>query len=150
VLLLLGAVLYYLRASTGFPAVSESPNPPSAASPTPADPTASDLTPAAGGDSGSPSVEPGTIVIHGTRVTKAMPFETVSFRGTYYGGPEAFVRAELREGATWKPLSYLAKTDQLGRFITHVDLSEPGPHWLRVVDPEADVASEPFVLYIEE
>jgi hypothetical protein len=38
----------------------------------------------------------------------------------------------------------------MGRFIAHVEIAESGPHWVRVVDPGADLASEPFVVMIED
>lgn len=89
------------------------------------------------------------IEIHRGHATSAKAFETVRLHGTYHGGPDTFLRVEVRVGAKWTPYPFRPKTDQLGRFITHIELAQPGPHWLRVVDPEADVASEPLVLVIE-
>jgi len=87
--------------------------------------------------------------VYGGRVTSAKPFQTVRIRGTYHGGPDTYLRAERREGARWVAFPLLAKTDRLGRFITHVELGATGPHWVRVVDPAAKVASDPFVLEIK-
>jgi hypothetical protein len=155
VLLLLGAVLYYVRATTGFPAAALSPSAGAGAGASPSlgpvDPSPSDLTPSAGGDGGSPSVEAGTIKMHGVeKAIPGAPNQTVQLRGIYHGGPDTFVRAELRVGAGWVPYAYEAKTDRLGRFITYIEIARLGPHWVRVVDTQADVASEPFVVLIDD
>jgi hypothetical protein len=41
------------------------------------------------------------------------------------------------------------KTDQSGQFTAHVELGQPGPYRLRVLDPDSGVTSKPFVLVIE-
>ena len=56
---------------------------------------------------------------------------------------------EVRQGARWRAFPLTPKTDRLGRFIAHVELGEPGPHWLRVVDPKTKLTSDPFVLVID-
>ena len=160
VLLLIGAVLYFRASNNGTPvaasnATTRSSPSPSSAMPvtpttTPSGTPAQASTPGTGGENGSPPADLGQIEVYGKRVTTAEPNETVRFRGTYHGAPETFLRLELRNGAKWVAHPYQTKTDWLGRFITHVEIAEPGPHWLRVVDPGADRASEPFVLVIEE
>jgi hypothetical protein len=150
VLLLVGAVLYY-RAPPSSPvaALSPSTRPSADGSSVPdAEPLPSTPNPQATGSDGSPSAEVAAIEIYGDRAIKAQPFETVRIRGTYHGGAEAFLRVDVREGARWVPYPFRPKTDHLGRFITHIELGEPGPHWLRVVDPRTELTSEPFVLVI--
>jgi hypothetical protein len=137
-----GGFLLY-RAATA-PTTSPSVSPSSI----PEDATPSTPSPTPGGESPTPSVESGTIEMYSDNVTEATPNETVRLRGTYHGGADTFVQVELRDGATWKAFPQPTKTDRLGRFITHVEIATPGSHWLRVVDPASDVASEPFVLVI--
>jgi hypothetical protein len=150
VLLLVGAVLYY-RAPPSSPVAAPSPStrPSADGSSVPdAEPLPSAPTPQATGSDGSPTAEVAAIEIYGDRAIKAQPFETVRIQGTYHGGAEAFLRVDVREGAKWVPYPFRPKTDHLGRFITHIELGEPGPHWLRVVDPRTELTSEPFVLVI--
>ena len=149
VLLLVGAVLYYRTppsAPTAAPSTSTSSDPSSGPE---ADPHPTTATPQATAHSDSPSAEVAVIEVYGGPVTDAQPFETVRIHGTYHGGPEAHVIVEVREDAQWRPFPLSPKTDRLGRFITHVELGEPGPHWLRVLDPRTKVTSDPFVLVIE-
>ena len=150
VLLLVGAVLYY-RTPSSAPTAAPSPSARSSTDPSSgpdADPHPSTATPQATAHSDSPSAEVAVIKVYGGPATKAHPFETVRIHGTYHGGPETHVVVEVREGAKWRPYSYSPKTDRLGRFITHVELAEAGPHWLRVLDPKTKVTSDPFVLVI--
>ena len=49
----------------------------------------------------------------------------------------------------WVNFPVPAKTDQSGQFTAHVELGEPGSYQLRVLDPAAGVASQPFVLVIK-
>lgn len=148
--LLVGAVLYY-RAPPSAPTAAPSPSTHSSTDPSSgpdAEPLPSTATPQATAHSDSPSAEVAVIEVYGGRATKAQPFETVRFHGTYHGGPDTHVVVEVREGAKWRPFPLSPKTDRLGRFIAHVELGGPGPHWLRVLDPKAKVTSEPFVLVI--
>jgi hypothetical protein len=154
VLLLLGAVLYY-RSSTSASVVAPIPSAPSSAGPTPVvepDATPSTPTPTPTPDA---SVKPTTdevptIRVHGDFPIHARPFQTVAIRGTYHGGPNTFVHAERREGAgRWLAFPLTAKTDRMGRFITHVELSGAGHHWVRVVDPKTRVVSKGFVVVVE-
>ena len=87
--------------------------------------------------------------MYGDRVTSANPFETVRIRGSYRGGPETFLLVERREGARWVAFPIQTKTDHVGRFITYVEMAQPGPCWLRVRDPETGVSSELFVVVIK-
>ena len=151
VLLLVCAVLYY-RASTSAPVAASNLTTPPSTSLSPVvgpEPSPSTSTPGAGGHSGSSSAEPRRIQVYGDRVTSAKPFQTVRIRGTYHGGADTYLQAERREGATWVPFPLSAKTDRLGRFITHVEFGARGPHWVRMADPVAKVHSEPFVLVIK-
>jgi hypothetical protein len=151
VLLLVGAVLYY-RAPPSAPTAAPSASTRSSTDPSSgpeADPLPSTATPQATAQSDSPSAEVAIIEVYGGHTTKAQPFETIRIRGTYHGGPDTHVVVEVREGAKWRPFPLSPKTDRLGRFITYVELGQPGPHWLRVLDPEAKVTSEPFVLVID-
>jgi hypothetical protein len=149
--LLVCAVLYY-RAPSSSPVAAPSPTTRSSdAARTPdAQPLPPTPTPQESDGSGSPSAEVATIEIYGDHAAKAKPFETVRIHGTYHGGPETFLRVEVREGARWVTYPMTPKTDHLGRFITHIELGELGPHWVRVLDPVAEVTSEPFVLVIED
>jgi hypothetical protein len=151
VFLLLGAVLYY-RAQTSAPTAAPSPgtrSPADASSVPDAEPIPSTATPEASGHSDTPSAEVPAIEVYGDHATKAQPFETVRIRGTYHGGADTHVVVEVRDGAKWRAFPLSPRTDHLGRFITYVELAQPGPHWLRVLDPKAKVTSKPFVLVIE-
>ena len=147
VFLLVGTVLY-LRAQPSAPtaAPSSSADPSSAPD---AEPLPSTATPEATGRSDSPSAEVTAIEVYADHATRAQPFETVRIQGTYHGGADTSVVVEVRERAKWRAYPVSPRTDQLGRFITYVELGQPGPHWIRVLDPEAKVTSEPFVLVIE-
>ena len=79
----------------------------------------------------------------------ARPFEAVRIHGTYRTGPETFLRVQRWEKGTWLDFPLPTKTDQLGQFITYVELGEPGLYWLRVVDPSSAATSNPFQLVIE-
>jgi hypothetical protein len=150
VLLLVGAVLYY-RTPSSAPTAAPSSSAGSSTAPSSgpdAHPHPSTATPQATAHSDSPSAEVAVIKVYGGPATKAYPFETVRIHGTYHGGPETHVVVEVREGAKWRPYPVSPKTDRLGRFITHVELSQPGPHWLRVLDPKTKVISDPIVLVI--
>lgn len=150
VLLFVGAVLYY-RTSTSASVVTPSPSTPASASSSPAvdpTPTPSTTTPKASVTPTSAQVP--TIDLHGDLRMSAKPFQTVRIRGTYHGGPDTFVQAERREGAgRWLAFPLPAKTDRVGRFITHLEFSSVGHHWVRVVDPKTRVVSEPIVVIIE-
>jgi hypothetical protein len=154
VLLMVGAVLYY-RTSTSASVVAPSPSAPSSAAPTPVvepDPTPSTPTPSTPTPKASvkpTSAEVPTIRLYADADISARPFQTVAIRGTYHGGPNRLVHAERREGAgRWLPFPLAAKTDGLGRFITHVELSKVGHHWVRVVDPKTRIVSKPMVVVI--
>jgi hypothetical protein len=148
--LLVCAVLYYLAPSSS-PLAAPGPATPSSdpvRTPDAESPPPTPTSQATDG-SGSPSAEVATIEIYGDHAAKATPFETVRIHGTYHGGAECFLRVEVREGARWMAYPVGPKTDHLGRFITYIELSEPGPHWVRVLDPKTKVMSKPFVLVIE-
>jgi hypothetical protein len=152
VLLLLGAVVYYWRAAPRPSVAASGPSAAANASPSAVDeadtaPATPTPTPGVGGN--SPSVPPKPrIQVYGAPSIAAKPFETVQIRGLYHGGPDTFVRTERREGATWVAFPLPVKTDQLGRFITHVEFGAAGPHWVRVVDPATAEMSEPFVVSV--
>ena len=150
VLLLVGAVLYY-RTSTSASVVTPSPSPLSSASSSPAvDPTPTPSTTTPKASVKSTAAEVPTIRVHGDFPIRTKPFQTVRIRGTYDGGPDIFVQAERREGAgRWVAFPLAAKTDRVGRFIMHVELSAVGHHWVRVVDPRTRVVSKGFVVVVE-
>jgi hypothetical protein len=153
VLLLVGAFLYY-RTSTSASVMAPSPGTPSSASSAPVAEPHPDATPST--TAPRASVKPTAakvpmIQVHGDRRIRATPFETVRIRGTYHGGPNTFVQAERREGAgKWEVFPLPASTDQLGRFILHVEIGEVGHHWVQVVDPKKKkVKSQPIVVIVE-
>ena len=148
-LLLAGAVLYY-RTSTSASVVTESPTTPViAGSPPVVEPEATPSTATPKQSVEPTSAEAPTIQVRGGPIT-AKPFQTVPIRGTYHGGPNTFVHAQRREGAgNWVVFPLPARTDQLGRFIVHVEIGEVGHHWVRIVDPEKNVKSDGFVVVIE-
>jgi hypothetical protein len=151
-LLLIGAIVYYGRAETSPSVAASGPSAASSASPSavvdatplPSSPTP---TPGVGGQSASAPAEP-TIEVYGANSISATPFETVRIRGTYYGGADAFVHAERREGARWVPFPLSAKSDRRGRFVIHVEFGASGPYWVRVVDPAAKLVSREFVVSV--
>lgn len=149
VVLLLVAVLYY-RASTSTPGSASSSGTGSSIGPSEVVGTGPLASPTPTPTSGTTPAEVGPIKVYGNRVRLAEPSETVQVRGTYHGAPEAFLQLQIRDGTTWKVYPYSPKTDWMGRFIAHVEIAESGPHWVRVVDPGADLASEPFVVMIED
>jgi phospholipase C len=79
----------------------------------------------------------------------AMPFQTVRIEGTYRSGPNTFVRVQRWEGGKWLDFPLPTKTDQSGQLTAYVELGQPGPHRLRVLDPDSRVASKTFVLMIK-
>ena len=147
-LLLVGAVLYY-RTSTSASVVAGSPTTPVRASSPPVVPEATPSTPTPEASVEPTSAETPTIKVRGGQI-RAKPFQTVPIRGTYHGGPDTFVHVQRREGAgNWVVFPLPAKTDQLGRFIVHVEIGEVGHHWVRVIDPIKKVKSQGFVVVIE-
>jgi len=152
VLLLLGAIVYYWRAGPSPSVAASGPGAASGASPSAAvdaDPLPSTPsptpTPGVGGQCASVPAKPKMIEVYGSTAIRTKPFDTVRIRGTYHGGADTFVHAERREGARWLAFPLTAKTDQLGRFIIHVEFGGTlGPHWVRVVDPATKVESDPF------
>jgi hypothetical protein len=78
----------------------------------------------------------------------AKPFQPVRIHGTYHGGANTFLRVQRWEGGKWLSFPLPTKTDQSGRFTTHVEFDQPGRYRLRVLDPDSDVTSKPFVLVI--
>jgi hypothetical protein len=79
----------------------------------------------------------------------AKPFQTVRIHGTYHGGANTFLRVQRGEGGKWLAFPLPTKTDQSGRFTTHVEFDQPGRYQLRVLDPNSGVTSKPFVLVIK-
>jgi hypothetical protein len=79
----------------------------------------------------------------------ATPFQIVRIQGTYRGGPNTFVQTQRWEGGRWVAFPVPTKTDQSGQFTAYVELAEPGPYRLRVVDPDSGVQSKPFVLEVK-
>ena len=152
VFLLVCAVLYY-RAPPSSSVAAPDPSTRASADPSSApdaEPLPSTATPRPTGPRPSPSAKAASIDIYGDHAITAERFETVQIHGTYRGGADTYLRVDVREGATWVAFPFRPKTDHVGRFITHVELGQPGPHWLRVVDPETEVTSRPFVLVIED
>jgi hypothetical protein len=125
---------------------------PSSASPSGAsEPTAPTpiATPDGGGDhtAASPAAE-ATIQLENSAVS-AKPFEAVRISGTYHGGSDRFLRVQRREKGRWLSFPIPTRTDQSGKFMTYVELGQPGRYRLRVLDPNAGVESKPFVLVIK-
>ena len=79
----------------------------------------------------------------------AKPFETVRVQGTYRGGADTFLRMQRWERGKWLAFPVPTKTDQSGKFTAYVELGQPGPYRLRVVDSGSGVASKPSVLVIK-
>ncbi|HWI02160.1 MAG TPA: hypothetical protein VNT27_17665 [Propionibacteriaceae bacterium] len=110
--------------------------------------------PTAGDNTGSPgSAGEETIQVQAL-TNSAKPFQTVRIQGTYRGGADTFLWVQRWEGGSqtagkWTNFPVPTKTDQSGQFTAHVELGMPGSHQLRVLDPDAGVASQPFVLVIE-
>jgi hypothetical protein len=77
------------------------------------------------------------------------PFQPVRIQGTYRGGADTLLWVQRWEGGKWQVFPVPTKTDKSGHFTTYVELSQPGRHQLRVVDPESGVTSKPFVLVIK-
>lgn len=95
------------------------------------------------------SAEEPTIQLEDLPVS-ARPFQTVRIHGTYHGGAGTLLRVQRWEGGKWLAFPLPTKTDQSGQFTTHVELGQPGPYRLRVLDPNSGVTSEVFVLVIED
>jgi len=79
----------------------------------------------------------------------ATPFQTVRIEGTYRSGPNTFVRVQRWEGGKWLDFPLPTKTDQSGKLTAYVELAQPGPHRLRVLDPHSHATSKTFVLTIK-
>jgi hypothetical protein len=79
----------------------------------------------------------------------ARPFQPVRIEGTYRSGPDTFLRVQRWEGGKWLAFPLPTKTDQSGRFTTHVEFDQPGRYQLRVLDPSSGLTSKPFVLVIK-
>jgi hypothetical protein len=79
----------------------------------------------------------------------AKPFEAVRIQGTYRGGANTFLRVQRWEEGKWLDFPLPTKTDQSGQFITQAEFGQPGRYRLRVLDPDSDVASKPFVVVIK-
>ena len=79
----------------------------------------------------------------------ATPFQTVRIEGTYRSGPNTFVRVQRWEGGKWLDFPLPTKTDQSGKLTAYVELAQPGPHRLRVLDPHSHATSKTFVLMIK-
>jgi hypothetical protein len=79
----------------------------------------------------------------------ARPFEAVRIQGTYRGGAGTFLRVQRWEGGKWLDFPLPTKTDQSGQFITQAEFGQPGRYRLRVLDPDSDMTSKPFVVVIK-
>jgi hypothetical protein len=156
VFLLVCAVVYYREAAsitTSASTIDRTPGTdPSAAAGPGTSPSAS--APGVDDDTRSPSPPSSpsaekTIEIQGQQVAVARPFQAVPIRGVYHGGTETLLRVQRREGTKWLTFPIPTMTDEKGRFSTHVELEQPGPSWVRVLDPETNVVSEEIVLEIK-
>jgi hypothetical protein len=125
VLFLLGSAVVVYRVAPGFPTSGSGPS--ATASPAPTEKTIQleDLA------------------------DSARPFEAVRIQGTYRAGPGTFLRVQRWEGGKWVDFPLPTKTDQSGQFITQAEFGQPGRYRLRVLDPDTEVASKPFVLVIK-
>jgi hypothetical protein len=54
------------------------------------------------------------------------PFQAIRIQGTYQGGAETFLRVQRWEGGKCLAFPLPTKTDQSGRFTTHVEFDQPG------------------------
>jgi hypothetical protein len=79
----------------------------------------------------------------------ARPFQSVRIQGRYRGGADTFLRVQRWDAGKWLAFPIPAKTDQSGRFTTHVEFEQPGRYRIRVLDPGSGLASKPFVLVIK-
>jgi serine/threonine protein kinase len=122
---------------------SSSAGPSTASDPGP--PTSS--TRSGAGDNGSAPTKQKTIQLE-NYPDSARPFQTVPIQGTYHGGSGTFVQVQRLEEGTWLPNPVPAKTDQSGQFTVYIELPQPGPYRVRVVDPDSGVKSKPSVLVI--
>jgi hypothetical protein len=110
--------------------------------------------PTTGDNTGSPgSAGEETIQVQAL-TDSAKSFQAVQIQGAYRGGADTFLWVQRWEGGSqqagkWVNFPVPTKTDQSGRFTAHVELGMPGSYQLRVLDPDAGVTSQPFVLVIE-
>ena len=174
VLFLLGCAVVFYRVAPSFPTSGSSPSTTahSSASPTPTrvgtqsatpgglqssarpsrasdpGPSTSTTTPGAGYSTGSGPAEHKTIQLNDSAYS-AKPFQTVRIHGTYRDGADTFLRVERWEGGKWLAFPLPTKTDRSGQFTAYVEMGQPGSHRLRMLDPDSDVTSKPFVLVIK-
>jgi hypothetical protein len=78
------------------------------------------------------------------------PFQPVRIQGMYRGGANTFLRVQRWEKGKWLDFPIPTKTDHSGQFTTYVELGQPGPYRLRVLDPNSGVTSKAFVLVIKD
>jgi len=78
------------------------------------------------------------------------PFQPVRIQGMYRGGADTFLWVQRWEKGEWLDFPIPTKTDHSGQFITYVELGQPGPYRLRVLDPNSGVTSKAFVLVIKD
>jgi len=76
------------------------------------------------------------------------PNQTVPIQGRFRGGEDSLLRVQYLEGGKWLDFPLTTKTDKSGKFTAFVELPRPGRYWLRVLDSDSLVTSEPFVLVI--
>jgi hypothetical protein len=112
-------------------------------------PTPTSSTTPGAGDRGSPgSAKEEAIHIEHPAVS-ARTFQTVRIQGVYRGAPDCSLRVQGWRRHKWFAFPLTAKTDRSGQFTAYVELGEPGLYWLRVLDPDSNVKSEPFQLVIK-
>jgi hypothetical protein len=109
---------------------------------------ASTTTPGASDNTGSGPAGQETIEVEDP-AAPAKPFQTVRIQGTYPGGADTLLRVQRWERHRWLAFPLPTQTDQSGRFTAYVELGQPGLYWLRVMDPDSRVKSEPFLLVIK-
>jgi hypothetical protein len=141
VLFLLGCAVVFYRVVPGFPTSGSRPS--TTASPAPTwvgtrNMPTSTTTPGAS-----------EIIQLEDLADSARPFEAVRIQGSYRGGAGTFLRVQRWERGKWLDFPLPTKTDQSGQFITQAEFGRPGRYWLRVLDPDSEVASKPFVLVIK-
>ena len=110
-------------------------------------PSASPTTPGVGHNTGSASAGQQPIQVTET-ASSAKPFQTVQIRGRYAGGADTLLRVQRWEGGMWLDFPVPMKTDKSGEFTAYVEVGKPGRYWLRVLDPNSGVKSEPFALVV--
>ena len=69
--------------------------------------------------------------------------------GTYSGSSaRTILRVQHRQDGVWQDFPLPTATDENGHFTVYVELGTAGQHQVRVVDPQAHIASQPVTVVI--